>query len=330
MFTTFFIVASPVLLQNKTFDVLACPMKQAMSVLSDNGFWLVLAMLLANFCAARELSLYRVDGNEGNVKLHRTGHSSTAGKSFTIVDDSPKDSYVKAAVGYQNDKDAKYRSEEAKLHQERRLMFLRNLQLGSMAQSLRPEDTYQIGSLSMPIGELEPTYQIGTTWNVLNSALDADRAHQVGYQIDSSRLAVPALSDLDQLEVLVERANAYAGFETKGGINDGQGGEQVDADETEGETAENTYTVQFEPPQLRGGATKTATKTTGATKSPKKTKGEKSKKMKAKTSTALKSKKGPSKEPTKVLKSTKQAKGGKKKASEKKSKKVKSTKSPKV
>ena len=329
MFTTYFIVASPDPLQNKTFGVLACLMKQAMSVLSDNGFWLVLAMLLSNFCAARELSLYRVDGNEGNVKLHRTGHSSTAGKSSTIVDDSPKDSYVKAAVGYQHDKDAKYRSEEAKLHQERRLMFFRNLQLGSMAQSLRPEDTYQIGSLStyhsMPIGPLEPTYQIGTTWNVLNTALDADRAQEVGYQIDSSRLAVPALSDLDELEELVERANAYAGFETEGAVNDGQGGEQVDADEAEEEATENTYTVEFEAPQLRGGTTKTR----GATKSPKKTKGEKSKKMKAKTSTALKSKKGPSKDP-KVLKSTKQAKGGKKKASEKKSKQVKSTKSLKV
>ena len=201
----FTIVASPVLLRNKTFDVLACPMKQAMSVRSDNGFWFVLALLLSNFCAARELSLYRVDGNEGNVKLHRTGHSSTAGKSSTILDDSPKDSYVKAAVGYQNDKDAKYRSEEAKLHQERRLMFFRNLQLGSMAQSLRPEDTYQIGSLSlyhsMPIGELEPTYQIGTSWKALNSPLEADRAQQGGYQIDPSRLAEPALSDLDELEV---------------------------------------------------------------------------------------------------------------------------------
>ena len=269
---------------------LAFAMKQAMNTPQNHGLWLVLGTLLfSTGCAARELSLYRVDGNEGNVRLHRTGHSSAAENVF--IDDSPKESYVRAAVVNPTEKDAMYRSEEAKLQQERRLMFFRNLQLGSVAPSL---------SFSLPnsSGEVpEDTYQIGTTWEVLNSALDGD----------ASRLGEPEVSDTDLLNELVDQASAYAGFETE---------EQE----------------QVQPPQLRGGAPKTP-KIKGANKAPKKIKGEKSTKTKTPKSKATKSKKADKKlkgEKTKNAKTPKSKAAKSKKADKKlKSEKIKKTKTPK-
>ena len=98
---------------------------------------LLLALVFSGLCAAKNLSLYRVDGDKGNVNLHHDSKISASNIESASAEDSSKISYVRAAVS-EPDRDSMYRSEEAKLQQERRLMFFRNLQLGSMSMSPDP------------------------------------------------------------------------------------------------------------------------------------------------------------------------------------------------
>ena len=298
-------------------------MKQPMSKLPHHGLWLVLSTLLfSNRCAARELSLYRVDGNEGNVRLHRTGHSPATGKQPAPIDDSPKESYVKAAVVHPTEKDALYRSEEAKLQHERRLMFFRNLQLGSMSLSF---------SLPVP----EDTYQIEASWDILNSALDQ--------QGNPSRFGKPEVSDLDLLEELVDEANAYAGYETeeqqqyenpqlRGGASNTLKKVKGDPKKIKGEKSTKTKTPKSKAPKSIKGEkvkeTKTKTKTPKSKtpksiKAPKQIKGEKIKEAKTPKTKAPKGKKDSKAHDTKVAKGKKE---GEKKTSDKKVKHVKAPK----
>lgn len=181
---------------------------------SDTGLWLVLAMLLTSLCAGKPLSLYRVDGNEGNVKRQRAGHLSAPSNASTIANESPKESYVKAAVVHPTEKDAKYRSEEAKLQQERRLMFFRNLQFGSMSQSIQSMSmSMGVSGPTPPASGGEATYQIDPpggdpttdTWQVLDGASQSEGAY-----IDP-----PTETDHDAelLDELIKRAEAFAGTE---------------------------------------------------------------------------------------------------------------------
>jgi len=99
---------------------------------------LLLAFVFSGLCAAKNLSLYRVDGDQGNVNLHHASQPSASNIESASAEDSSKISYVRAAVS-EPGRDSMYRSEEAKLQQERRLMFFRNLQMGSMSMSTLPE-----------------------------------------------------------------------------------------------------------------------------------------------------------------------------------------------
>jgi len=165
-------------------------MKRPATMLSCTSLLLVLALLSLDLCSARELKLYRVDGGE-DVKLHRETHDLLAQAEKT-ASNLNQDSYVKATIVAPTEKDAKYRSEEAKLHQERRQMFFRNLQLGSSSMSMSPEATYQ-------------------SWDVLNSAIEAEKEQNLGYEVGTTP---EESSGQELLSELVGKANKFAGKES--------------------------------------------------------------------------------------------------------------------
>lgn len=196
-------------------------------VTRSTGVWLVLALLLGDRCAGRELSLYRVDGNEGNVKRHRAA-SAAADKTASVVSDA---SYVKVAEVEPYRDATHYRSEEAKLRLERRRMFFRNLNLGSMSMSMSmsipatPGNMYTDPSVSTPgdVTFADPTFAAPTdaTWAVLNAALQAALAAlsitQTGRQSTVTIGGVP-------LYTLIDNADAHGAAARRSGAEDVQPG----------------------------------------------------------------------------------------------------------
>jgi len=222
-------------------------------MLSCTSLLLVLALLSLDLCSARELKLYRVDGGE-DVKLHRETRDLSAQAEKT-ASNLNQDSYVKATVVAPTEKDAKYRSEEAKLHQERRQMFFRNLQLGSASMSFSPSTT-------------GATYQ---SWDVLNSAIEAEKEQNLGYVVGTTPEEPNGQALLSEL---VDKANDFASKKS-GAKPELRAGVQTEGADVPVE-AEVVPEVKVRAGHVRGSKTK-AVKVKGA-KTVKKVKGGETKK----------------------------------------------------